>query len=277
MRLLGPDAAWDTNLWPDGVVPYEFDGNVSAANRQKAIDAMAEWEAVATVDFVERDGEANYIHIQSSTMNSSFVGMIGGGQTVNIVSWDWRFIIAHEFGHALGLWHEQSRPNRDDFVRIEVDCIIPDKLHNFDIHAGAGTYPPSFGYDFDSVMHYGETAFFTPTNQHCVDLGRTITVLEPYHDTWQHAIGQRDHLSDFDQENMSFLYPESDWRFVNASFGGIEMGTFPNPYDTLQEGALATPAGGTVWIMPGDVPAVGTYATAMTLRAPLGGVTLGDY
>jgi hypothetical protein len=33
----------------------------------------------------------------------------------------------HELMHALGIFHEQSRADRDDFVTINIDNIIPRK------------------------------------------------------------------------------------------------------------------------------------------------------
>lgn len=273
-----------TNWWPDGIVPYEFDINVSAANRTAMLAAMAEWEAVANVDFVQLNGESNYVHVQNATVNSSMVGMQGGMQVINIASWGSRFIIAHELAHALGFWHEQSRLDRDIFVIIE-DRITDGNEPNFYRHDEADVYGP---YDFNSVMHYGQCSFSCcnhPTNPCCPapcacgwdpNNCRTITVRPPWDTTWQNAIGQRTSLSRLDQLTMSFIYPEPDWVFVDQSYTGGEQGTFLQPYTLFNTGALVVPAGGTVIIQPGNYDEVGTYMKAMTLRAPLGGVILGE-
>ncbi len=188
-----------SNLWPGGVVPYQFDANVSQLNRDRTLDAMSEWENVALVDFVPRTSESNYIHIRSGSSNSSFVGVVGGGQNLNMVSWSVKFIIVHELGHALGLVHEQQRTDRDTYVQINTANIQSGTLGNFNIQGSSSHFGD---YDFESVMHYGQCAFATCA---CPSSCTTITVLPPFQ-SFQSAIGQRNQLSIGDGEVMAHLY-----------------------------------------------------------------------
>jgi hypothetical protein len=264
------------DYWPSGVVPFEFDANVTQANQAAMVVAMQQWEGAANVQFVARTTQNDYVHIQNSTGNNSSIGRRGGEQIINIVSWGSTFIIAHELGHCLGFDHTMARTNRDDFITINLPNIQPAFANQFDVHVGFNDYGP---YDFDSVMEYDQCAFsidcaagFT-----CNCLNLVITVKPPNDVAWQNRIGQRTHLSTLDKLIMSFLYPQPDWRFVDGTYTGApQLGTFLNPFTTFAAGESSAPSGGTVWMLqPGNYFALGSHSKPMSIKAPLGGVTLG--
>ena len=54
---------------------------------------------------------------------SSYVGRIGGRQTISVGNADGSIIcrhgnIVHEIAHSVGFFHEHSRPDRDDYVNV---------------------------------------------------------------------------------------------------------------------------------------------------------------
>lgn len=101
----------------------------------------------------------------------------------------------HELGHVMGLYHEQSRSDRNTFVRIHTAEIEAGAEHNFDIVAGA-TGRDLGTYDLRSLMHYGAFAFARGANP-------TITTVNPAN---QGLIGQRAGLSTGDILSLRQLY-----------------------------------------------------------------------
>lgn len=195
-----PRFASEPNLWPNGIVPYVFDAAVTTTNRNAMIAAMGEWEAVADIDFRPRTNQADYVYIQNSSGNNSRLGRVGGRQIINIYNWSYRFIMAHELAHTLGVWHEQSRADRDTYVEIVTSNIESGFASQFDKHPNArltGTY------DFESIMHYGSCAFSECSG--CSASCYTIRARPTYADR-QSLMGNRDHLSAGDIANMRTLY-----------------------------------------------------------------------
>ena len=77
---------------------------------------------------------------------SSFVGRIGGKQEITVGNKKHRCKlgnIIHEIGHAVGFFHEQSRPDRDDFVKIVKENIKEGKTA-FHFMLGVGVHEKIF-------------------------------------------------------------------------------------------------------------------------------------
>ena len=102
-------------------------------------------------------------------------------------------VIMHEVMHALGVYHEHSRCDRNTFVTINWDNIEDDREHNFERHCNNAT---DYGvYDYESVMHYPDDAFSVG--------GDTITAPDPAD---QALMGTRDGLSQGDRSVLIGLY-----------------------------------------------------------------------
>ncbi len=71
----------------------------------------------------------------------------------------WIPTILHEIGHAVGFWHEQSRPDRDDYVDILYENIRNGYEFNFHELDDSDTDSLGVGYDYNSIMHYSQRAF----------------------------------------------------------------------------------------------------------------------
>jgi len=195
---LGIGIVGEEYRWPTDTIPYVV---TDKSLRPMVEAAIAHWRQHTPFKFVERTTEGDYISFKRLNGCYSQVGRRGKEQVISLGTGCSVGSAIHEIGHALGLWHEQSRSDRDNYIEIVWANIDPNQRHNFDKHVQDGQ---DLGdYDCDSIMHYPATAF-------SINGQPTIKVRggEP--------IGQRNGLSKGDIAAIRMMYPTLNWPKTDA-------------------------------------------------------------
>ena len=192
LKNLVTNRRWSVRVNDLVKVPYSISSGFTNSERAEIVNSMNDLESRSkVVSCVSQVSEANYISVISGDGCYSYVGKIGNKQELSLSRSGCiqKGIIQHEFLHALGFYHEQSRPDRDSFVTINLQNIQPGRESNFEKRTASNNLGSQ--YDYGSVMHYGERAFSKN--------GQT-TISAPQN------IGQRDGADEEDILQMRLLY-----------------------------------------------------------------------
>ena len=156
---------YQANLWPkapSGIVEIPY--TIAADPNGRVPAAIASFNATFAgfMQFVARSTQADYVEFSLSLPDSapactSSLGRVGGRQRILGPPTCATGTLLHEMGHAIGLQHEHSRPDRDLYLEWQPQNVAKNQR--------SASSLPAFNrkavgpYDFGSIMHYGDFEF----------------------------------------------------------------------------------------------------------------------
>ena len=197
------------NPWKNGEVPYYFDSALGSSERNKIEQAMFHINGKTGIKFQLTSPNPPKDSIVFTNPGNtqaqkgicqSYVGKVGGpqplwfGQNCGVGN------AIHEILHALGVYHEMSRNDRDNYIRINSNNLPSELAQNYEMKLCNGTINcavPNGQYDYCSIMQYGR--------YHPGAINPNIPVIETLKPT-NCEIGQRQGLSQGDIAGINFLY-----------------------------------------------------------------------
>ncbi len=138
-------------------IPYMIDpASGDAANINAAVSTYNSL-LVGVIQWVPYTNQTDYIDFDLTDTSGSgegfsYIGRVGGKQIIGGATNCTVATLLHEMGHATGFWHEQMRPDRDNYVTMNfnnmVTTVYSDSQKQFD------DMQPLTLYDWSSIMEY---------------------------------------------------------------------------------------------------------------------------
>ena len=187
---------------------YDFWRSLGRNGERIVNNAIAEYERRTCLRFRKATpGARSRVRFTGNSFRGCFsdnVGKrpVGGIQFVYLptsAGCQWYPTALHEIGHAIGFFHEQSRPDRDRYVTIHRNNIQNNQTFNFNINYGIDYQGEP--YDYGSIMHYPEFLF-------SANRQRTISVnnRQEYINQGSPVLGGARNLSAGDVRTVNKLY-----------------------------------------------------------------------
>ena len=156
--------------WPDGVLRYELKNTFSDGQKELVRRILREFaEEISSmfppvescITFLETD-TGNRVIFEGPQKAKGCHSTIGYKER-GLIGLAWVCLnpgtIKHEAMHSLGIFHQHSRSDRDDYVQIMQDNILSNQTGNFKKYPSFFISAHGLPYDLMSVMHYHHKMF----------------------------------------------------------------------------------------------------------------------
>ncbi|KAK6726463.1 hypothetical protein RB195_004655 [Necator americanus] len=183
------------------VIPFTINANYDESQMRIIAVAMRRIEDNTCIRFKPWTNEQSYIQIENLGGCWADIGRLGSRSEVSLHHSDkgtclTTGTVMHELMHVIGLHHEHSRYDRDNFVKVHYENIKKDEWYNFEkVNADKFT-THGVPYDYMSIMHYGKGAFAPPGK----------IAIETFNPHYQDAIGHANDASRSDYLKICRTY-----------------------------------------------------------------------
>ncbi|XP_069125087.1 hatching enzyme 1.2-like [Argopecten irradians] len=185
-RVLGTDGL----VW-DPAIKYIIESTFSSTERAFIENALTQLETKVnngnpnckfslTLEKDDKEGIKNYSQTVRFVKGSGYFTAVGKRATysephtitLGSVTHATNGSVLHELMHAMGFWHEHSRPDRNSTIEVHFDHVQKYRATNF-IKLKPSEVKPEYSsiqYDPCSLMHYGPYAFTKDKNKKTITL-----------------------------------------------------------------------------------------------------------
>ena len=191
--------------WRNGILYYRLDRRLSAWAKRDVRRALRSLQKRldSCIRFKE-SSRRDAVHVFAGRSCRAMVGYQGKGRRnwVELANGCMTSVIGkqgkiqHEFMHALGVFHTQSRRDRNEYVTVHKENIKRGMWSQFRNELRIKTSTYNLPYDYRSIMHYGGR-YFSKNRK------LTIRTKKSRH---QKLIGQRTRLSNGDVKLIKKMY-----------------------------------------------------------------------